>query len=331
MITEFKIFEKNSFPYSLIPIKEFLCDFIIDKFDWWLNRKGPANYKDEFTLWMDDVNPDIKKNEDFPLDILNLTLLIVRNKNGSNIVPATVENFVSSRNRDYPYNSFLYRGKIHLGIELKIVTGYDVIHVEMLKEQIETAVSHELTHAYQYYKRSKKGLDLKLNYINPIFNNTLMDMAKYFPKCYTLENLLFAYYPYMSKSESDARISEFTAKRIKNKSDVVTTQKDDLKIINTNFEDLYFDIVGEFDSYYPHIDDLDIIPKRFINELKECYKHFRLPFPKWAYKYDRDFKGFLKLIYDDLQKKHKKYSKKANKVFYMSKINDNLELNEGIG
>jgi len=73
--SDFSLFESRGFPKSLINPSNFIFDFISSKIDWWVNRKGPANYSEEFVFWEDEFG--FEKDPDFPIKRFKLKLKIL--------------------------------------------------------------------------------------------------------------------------------------------------------------------------------------------------------------------------------------------------------------
>jgi len=317
MIISFDNFinEKYGFADSLLPIERYLVKFIEEKFDWWLNRKGMANYADEFVIHFDDIDPNIPKNEDFPLASLVLKLKInIGNNNG---VGGMAFSFRKKRYAKHADHAFLYRGKIYQEMEIFIRVNKNVIETQFLKEETQRTIRHELQHIYYGYKLLKKNYDPKEVWGKAIFTNILNDISlKYGKKSSTLDDILDVHYYLFSYNEFLSKMSEFSADKpgIK-KQDISTTSKDVENITKIDFETLYNKIVGELKNNNIKV-DLDTIPKEFVEECEKNYKSFRMRIPDYLSKYDTDFKNFLKIIYDNIKRREKKFFKKSNKIFY---------------
>lgn len=312
-----KVQEKYGFPDSISPIKDFLVNFINKKFDWWLNRKGPANYSEEFVFDMDDIDPQIRKNKDFPLHILRLTIKIlsVISFYGKNSVGGSVSLYKRKKEIDSDYSlSKIYRGHIQANLDIMLYPGRDVIEKQLIKEKIRLTVTHELQHLYSGYKKSLKNYDPKNDFFNILVSHSIINLANDYTYCETLDDLTTTYYAF-SGIEFSAYISEFTNRDLK--INEIDPYKEYLNISKMDFETLYDKIIKEFKKYYPKV-NVDGIPVvYFYKPITYALAQRKINNKdKEVKKFNTDFKSFIKLMYDDIKRKGPKFIKKSNKALY---------------
>ena len=316
MIKRFDTFinEEYAFPTWVETIRDYLVKIVYDKFDMWLNRKNPANYKDEFIIHMADT--DIPFNKDFPLAVVTLSMKITRDRIFSG-AGGTADSYRSKYTvKDWNEYSHIYRGKIYTRIGIDIWTGKKSIEIEKIKDRIESTMTHELEHVYQGYKQGIKGINPRNILPLTVFANYTTDLMDIYPKCDMLRDLLMAYYPFVSAHEHDALMSEFNTKAYKSKSEVRGFDTL-LKIRKMDFDTLYNKILKEFKRYYSSV-DVEKIPGEVMKKFRYGLGYFKLKQPQWTEKYDTDFKSFLKLMYDKIIKEAPKFIKKSDKVFTKS-------------
>lgn len=309
-VVENKIFEKFGHPSSIDKVKDYLLKFVLDKFDWWLKRKGLANYQEDFVIDMKDIDPSIVKNKDFPLEILVLKLNIVREKNLSVTGGCTIPFRSKKGELDV---SFVYRGNIHTEIELKIYTGFKSIQTDKIKISTESAILHELNHIYESYKKYKNKTSTNYRLSRTIFTNTLCEIIEKFPKSSNLNNFINAYYPFTSEHEYQAFMNELQNKKIRKLRDI-SVYKDIMLIKDLDFEDFYKNVKNDLNKYYKNV-KIDDVSKKIVEDTKLCFKYNKLNV-NWIDKYEVNFKDLMKILFDDFKKRLPLFLKRTNKYFY---------------
>jgi hypothetical protein len=316
-IQESSINEKFGYPDVISPVKDYLTNFVIDKFNWWLKRKGLANYQEYFVIDTDDIDPNIKNDKDFPLSLIRFKLNIVREKNISAVTGGTPPYKIKRQIDTESYYNKIYRGKIYASLILKIHTGFRTIEVERIKEKIETNLIHELQHIYSGFKKFSKGIPPKQNVKGSIFSNVLINLVSRYWNANTFGEFIEAYYPFTSKTEMDAFISEFSSKNIKHIKEI-TGHNNTMNYIKMDFNEIISKIEKEFKKYYPNV-NLDEIPKKLVREVILAWEYFRIEPQDWIKNYNKDFRGFIKVLHDDMRRKSKRFIIRKNKAFYSNK------------
>lgn len=316
---EYSINEKFGYPDSIEAATEFITDFIAEKIRWWTDRKGVANYKDEFHIDMSDIDQSIVDNKDFPISHFNLKLSIV--KVGKTVARTGIAGWAypfKSRwtvdpNSDY---SFTYRGKIHLYLEFKVYVSGESIQVQKLMEECSTVTRHELQHMYEGFKKLNKGLIPNIDARISVFSNALVfDTTDKYPKAKTFGRLMNLFYSISHEKEFNAYMAEFTSRKVKNIEEI-TAGNTAMKIWKyTKFEDLYEQILKEFKHNYPNV-DLNSIPKFAVTTATSNMRRYKMPIPNWMSEYDKDFKGFLYAMWKKIQGKRKEFFERSRKNFY---------------
>jgi hypothetical protein len=317
-----KTFEYYGFPSSLTPVADYVSNLIEGKFDWWLNRKGIANFSNEYHLNMNDV---ITLDPDFPLQILTLKLSIVKDKLNSvsgNAAPLRTKRMLSG----FEFYGHIYRGKIYSMLEIKIHVDTSAIEMDGIKKRIYQVVRHELHHLYKSYKTLIKGIDPKKDLYLTIFTNSILSLSFKYPKCKWFEDLIYTFYLFVDKSEFDAQMAMFSIP-MNLKKEEIQGYKNMKKIINIDFESLYVMILKEFDRYYPNV-DLDDLPQDFYDIYIEGLKNNGLSIKTHLideYIVD-DFEIFIRKIYKFIEKYGKKFLNKSSKVFYTRSLKKDYNL-----
>lgn len=307
------ILESRGFPESLIGISNFLFNFISSKVDWWVSRKGPANYSEEFVFWEDDF--DFKKNPDFPIKRFKLDLeILVVNENPQRLVSGVSVFFKD----DIPFNpnliggtSLIERGEVipNLYISIKMDRGNYMNDIKRMKNNLKAIIRHELIHFYQSFKIKKAGNRNISPWRNTPISKGIREINDYGSD--TFDDLLHISYFLMTREEFDASLSEITAGesgRIKKNRRVIKS------LSKISPEVLIKRIRNEVNCSEL---DLENIPINFLkNYEKNCKKHKINPI-KWVLKLrNKGFDDFVSSLLDIVKFRGEKWMKKANIIKY---------------
>jgi hypothetical protein len=183
--------------------------------------------------------------------------------------------------------------------------------VVRLKNNLKALIRHEMTHLYQSFKirlRTKKNISVWRN--TPIsWDINFID----YNKSETFNDLFYIAYYLMTREEFDASLSEVTVGR---NGRVQRNKRLIKKFSKLNPALMVRNIREEMKEFYPK-DNLEEIPKIFLEEYeKDCKKHKIQPL-KWALKLrNKSFDDFVIAIQDIVKYRGEKWLKKANKIEY---------------
>lgn len=301
-IKPFYLFEGYSFPESIIPLNNWIEDFVVSKFRWWISRKKFNSYSEDFVFYPEDMN--IPYNQDFPMSRFKLKLIfeITPDKwSGSGYAYA----FKSPGQVDADCSQSQYnRGKIVPSMEIHLSSNKEVIEVGEMIQYIKVTMRHELLHLYQFYKKKKRGIDCYPGSIGEALIGTLNYIGPG-----KLNELLFLAYFMMIKDEFFASLSEYTLDIPNSEREI--SEEQCYKILNTP-KDKYLQEI-EDDLEYP-----EIIPKIFLKSyIKTCPPKFlnRSIINKCI-----DYETFINFIYDETKKNLPHWLKKINKIKFSKNI-----------
>ncbi len=318
---EYSLNEKFGFPDSLEPVVSVLTEYMIDKMNWWTNRKGVANYTDSHHFDMRDFDPSIISNKDFPLAHINLKFSIVKGGATRTGIAGFAYPFKPKRYNDVDYDySRIYRGKINMFLEFKTHILGKSIQIGKLREEAHTVIRHELQHMYETYQKLIRGVDMNQDSTVTNFNWVLLfDVYDRYKKCITFRRFFYLFYSISHEKEFNAFMSEFTSGKVKTIEEITAGNKAMVILKYDNFDKLYDEILKEFEKYYPNV-DVESLPKYIIEETTKSIKDLKVGIPNWLKEYDKDFKGFLYQMWKRIQLKKEKFIKKSSKIFNSRKL-----------
>jgi len=310
-----KLFEEYLYPDSLIPISDILTKFVYEKFMWWYNRKGIANFSDNYTLYMDDFDEDIPKNDDFPLRVLRLKTKFVVLKDCPNTGTYGFASWFREKgDPDINFSqSYIYRGKINASMECNVHLG-NSFEPDFLKNRIDQVIRHELLHLYYFYKKIKKGYKINKDYISNLF----LELSYSFTHVELLCNFLQTCYMFTKETEKLSRLTMAS-------SNGVTTRKD---VKAYYIIENIFKYENDFENFYNELDkqmrrkgytELDNFPKLFLEEYIENYDK---KVPDSIKGIDKlTFKEFVRKFFNMIMRHKKEFLKKLDKEIYSKNLN----------
>lgn len=301
-IKSFHVFEGYSFPGSMIPLNNWLENFVISKFKWWIERKRLVNYTENFVFYPDDIN--IPKNDDFPFARFKLKLLFRVTPDqwaGKGFAYA----FKGPNQIDIDCEHSQYnRGRIVPSMEIHLSSNNRVVEVEEMIQNIKTTLRHELLHIYQFYKRKKNGVDYSAGSIGRALIGTWNHIGPG-----KLTELLYISYFMMIKDEFFASLAEYTLDVPNSERNI--SKEECYKILNTPKNVYLKEIKND-------IEDPESIPRIFLRAYIES----------WPSRFlnrniiDKciDFDTFINFIYDETKKNLPHWLKKTNKIKFSKNI-----------
>ncbi len=309
--SDFNLLESKGIPNSLIKPSDFIYNFISDKIDWWVGRKGPANYSEEFVFSSDEFG--FEEDPDFPIKRFKLNLQILLVKYPPNpMITGSAPFYKGSRTLKNvswspgQLSSDVERGKAIPAMQITInMYGDYKSDVIRIKNNLKALIRHEMTHLYQNFKANhnrrwawrNSPISWDLGIIHDYNSNTFFEL------------LNIAYY-LMTRTEFDASLAEVSA----GKSGRVDQKK---RLINKFLKIDSEKIVGQIRNEMSGDHDLEEIPLIFLeNYERDCKKHKIQPL-KWALKLrNKSFDQFVLAIHDIVKFKGNLWLKKASKIEY---------------
>ncbi len=297
-IKSFEMFEGYSFPNSMIPLNDWLENFIISKFRWWVGRKRLYNYVENFVFYPDDI--DIPKNDDFPFSRFKLKIAFRVNSSEHWQGKGLAYFFKDQRQFDIDCVQSEYnRGRIIPSMEIHFTSNKNVIEVQEIIENIKITLRHEILHLYQFYKRKKNGVDHCLGSMGHALIETWTTIGPG-----KLSDLLYMAYFMTDKDEYSAKLSEYTLDIPHTRGHL--SKEDYMNILNTSKDEYIDSIISDLD------DDPELVPKIFLKHYMESWPTRYLN--KRIIDQCIDFETFINFMYDETKKKIPNLLKKINKI-----------------
>lgn len=288
-----QILEKYSLNNSVDELSQEVIEFILDKFDWWLNRKGLANYSE-----IHKFNP-IGKYDDFPVDVVKVKTEFVVIKRG--------EHFGSMGRAYYGYKTkqkwsptIRKDGTIMPSIAIKIFVPFNKKSFEREKNKkiIEHTVIHEITHCFQYYRDHLAGQ--KTKNIPPTKKMIIdfLDIIERQTDYYFLYNFLIQNYIISEDYEIHAYLSE-----IYSDTDWVISF---YKFYKMSYDEILKRIKGEIKN---SVNTEEIVLKAY----NKCAKNNGV-------KEAKDLNEMVKFLYDNFSRKKEYVFKKVAKSGQLDRL-----------
>lgn len=284
------LLEKYSLNEAVDELSQEVIEFILDKFDWWLNRKGLANYS--------EIHHFKPKNKSLEFPVLEVKIKTV-------FVVVHNEYFTKTGAAHYGYDDKdkmspkIKKGGIVPSIEIKIYVPVNKKSFERDKNKkiIEDVVVHELTHSFQYYRDYLVG---KLTKLNSPFKNLIKEFSEiiYETDFFTLYRLLAQNYIISDKYEISAYLSE-----IYTRTDWV---KSFYKLYKMSYDELFQKIQTEIKkSIYPEDEVVDVF--------NDCAKDNGM-------KEVKDLNELVKFLYDHFSSKKEFIFRKISKAGQLDRL-----------
>lgn len=315
--------ESSGFSNSLVAPSNFIYNFISSKIDWWVGRRGPANYSENFVFFEDDF--DFEKNPDFPIRRfkLSLNIKVVSSSPislGRPILVSGAALFYKGELKNEE-SSDIENGEAipNMEVTLYMIKDRYMMDLPKMRKNLKALIRHEMTHLYQYFKVKIRTKRNKSAWRNTPISWDLKFISQ-FDDSKTFADLLDVAYFLMTREEFDASLAEVTAgssERVDRKKDLMS------KFIKMDPDWMVGQIRNEMDSFYGDLDIDDMleeVPKIFLEEYeKDCNIHKVKPL-KWALKLrNKTFDQFILAMLDIVKYRGEKWLKKASKIEYRNR------------
>lgn len=302
-MTYIKKFERYSYPDSMSEINDWVDDFVVGKFRWWINRKSLANYKEDFVIYADEMGFDMP--DDFPMEKLKISLSFTTRSDSNWGGSGYAFDFKRRGNVDVDCVMSEYRyGKLTSSMGVIIFTKKDVIEVEDIIQIAKSAIRHELLHLYEFFQIKKFGG--KIPDVGE-FSSAIIELDSE-PDLLSqqLSKFLNVCYFITSKIEMTASLSEYTIEEIPFVDRGIRSEEEVAKILSTNKHDYINDIKSSISNEHK---------EKLYNMFMKKYKD------SWNYKQRdkglmrcKDFDGIIDLLYDKMIVNLPKWRKKIGKI-----------------
>lgn len=294
-----RTYESYSFPNSLEPVVSLAHKVIMDKLSWWYNRKGFANYSEEINIKTDMYDESISKNNDFPLEFLNIDLKILAKQSSSTISGQSY--FYKCKSSKYGRSNILY-GRINSTIAITIYVG-ETIDLNYFSSEVNSMLKHELLHSYQEYKRILKSNFLGRN--ETMLANILL-RSFYYPIIETKSaKFIYDFYILINKNEQSAYAAEYTV--------------DNNKVFQSELPKLSFEeMMGIINKdLNNHKINSEKLTSNFIELLKDNMDE---PSSWIRSFYGKDFNGVMGILYKMFKQQYPKFKRKLHKIDYSKSL-----------
>jgi hypothetical protein len=279
-----KTYEKYSLSDSVDELSREISEFVYDEFRKWFGRGGLANYSNIHEYFPKSYS------EDFPVEKFKInTIFVVSDKYGG----LNRIGYFHPFDDEFDPSIMLPNGKLKICITLQINVSNKKrsIYPNEVRDMISLISTHEITHAYQYYKHIRRGKSPSVFEIS----SPLLEMSKIYFDFDNLYDFFNISYICSSKFEMDAFLSQSNINSGDN-------WVNGLKIFNLPFTNLLNLLKKDLSDVEEDIND---VYETFI-ELYEDNLGIN------------NFDELIKYLYNMVQRNKKYLIRKSNKIKYQS-------------